>query len=353
MATPGITTSPAPKAHLETIISGLHPLEVRALGALAENVPLSEVELGARASMEPEQVRTAVQWLLAKELIAATSTESYVEVSLTEVGERHAASGVPETRILGLLSRPAGEAPVLRSPCRASPRFPSSKGKTPRPPPAGSRSSGVIAIEPGGTLRVADRERAQIFADLEALIRRIGGAEGRGPPRHAASGRASARRGERAEARQGARRLPACRPEPLRVPARPRADSRVARALAADGRQRHRGRGVAAHAGDAPRRALAAAALPPLQPGAPSIAHPHRPPASVRRVPRSRAREVHRPRVHGDARRSRRERVLEHGCALHAPVPFGARHPRRLSREEAEPCECHRGALRQGGGRRA
>jgi phenylalanyl-tRNA synthetase alpha chain len=178
MATPSTTTSPSSKAHLETIISGLHPLEVRALGALAENVALGEAEIGARAGMEPEQVRTAVQWLLAKELIAATHTESYVEVSLTEVGERHAAAGVPETRILGLLSpspdKKAG-APVTMAGLASLPEL---EGEDTAAAAGGLKKLGVIAIEPGGTLRIADRERAQSFADLEALIRRIGGAEG-------------------------------------------------------------------------------------------------------------------------------------------------------------------------------
>jgi phenylalanyl-tRNA synthetase alpha chain len=172
MAHPDTTTDTTPD--LAALRAGLHPLEVRALAVLAADT-LDEVEIAARARLEPEQVRTAVQWLLAKELIAATHTESWVEISLTEAGAQHAVHGVPETRILGLLARAAaaGEPPLTMSALTAHPEL---KDEDTAAAAGALKKLGAIGIAAGGALVLDDRDRAQGFVHLEALIRRIAGA---------------------------------------------------------------------------------------------------------------------------------------------------------------------------------
>jgi phenylalanyl-tRNA synthetase alpha chain len=178
MANPGTTSPPhatdrAPE--LDALRAGLHPLEVKALAAL-EGGAVDEAEISARGRLEPEQVRTAVQWLLAKGLIGANSTDSWVEVSLTESGAQHAEHGVPETRILGLLARGAETGKPLTMAALAA--HPELAGEDTPAAAGGLKKLGAIAIAAGGALELADRDRASSFVHLEALIRRIAGAEG-------------------------------------------------------------------------------------------------------------------------------------------------------------------------------
>ena len=177
MANPGTTSPPHAgdrATDLEALRAGLHPLEVKALAAL-EAGATDEAEISARGRLEPEQVRTAVQWLLMKGLIAADSTESWVEVSLTESGVQHAERGVPETRILGLLAAARAGQPLTMAGLASHPEL---AGED-TPAAAGAlKKLGAIAIAQGGALELADRDRAQSFVHLEALIRRIAGGDG-------------------------------------------------------------------------------------------------------------------------------------------------------------------------------
>jgi len=164
----------------DDVLASLHPLEVKALNALAASATtaasadLGEVELAAHTALEPEQVRTAVQWLLAKELIQATATESFTEVTLTEAGRRHAQFGTPETRILARVSAAApgtgGAAPTMAA-LAADPEL---AGEDVAAACGGLKKLGAIAIEKGGALVLADRDRARDFAALEAVIRTLG-----------------------------------------------------------------------------------------------------------------------------------------------------------------------------------
>ena len=84
-------------------ISALHPLEVKALYAFSEGDALSEDALGEKSGLPPENLRTAIQWLLAKELIEVGSEQKYQEITLGQWGETYRKLKVPELRLFGLL----------------------------------------------------------------------------------------------------------------------------------------------------------------------------------------------------------------------------------------------------------
>jgi phenylalanyl-tRNA synthetase alpha chain len=163
---------------LSETITSLHPLETRALRALSRDRPIAESDLVAASDLAPEQARTAVQWLLARTLVKVETAESYAEVSLSEIGKRHAELGVPETRILALLDRPAsgegadGKGAATMATLAAHPQL---AGEDVAAASGALKKLGVIEIGPGGTLVLVDRERARTCFELEALIRRLAG----------------------------------------------------------------------------------------------------------------------------------------------------------------------------------
>lgn len=162
---------------LDTILASLHPLEVRALLAFSGHPALTEPELAAQSGLQSEQVRTAVQWLKAREHIRATSTVTHAEVILSEIGERHAERGVPETRILALLDRAApggrdegGQVGLTVAQLASLPEL---AGEDVAAAVGALKKVGAIGIGPGGALVLADRERARPFVALGGLIRRL------------------------------------------------------------------------------------------------------------------------------------------------------------------------------------
>ncbi len=157
---------------LDGLLASLHPLEVRALLALSLERALGEGELRAAAGLPPEQARTAVQWLLAKELIRTAATESYTEVTLSDIGRRHAESGVPETRILALLGAPGAGRPALTMPGLAA--HADLAGEDVAAACGALKKLGAVDIGRGGALVLVDRERARPLAELETLIRHLG-----------------------------------------------------------------------------------------------------------------------------------------------------------------------------------
>jgi phenylalanyl-tRNA synthetase alpha chain len=171
-------TTPSTQTHasLDELLSALHPLEVRAILALEPDHDLTEAELAAGARLEPEQARTAVQWLLAKDVIQATTVDAFTEVSLTDLGARHAELGVPESRILAVVTGAAGDnQPPMTMASLAS--HPDLAGEDTAAACGALKKLGAISIGSGGVLNLVDAGRARAYADLEALIRRLAASE--------------------------------------------------------------------------------------------------------------------------------------------------------------------------------
>jgi len=88
----------------------LHSLERRLLKTLRGKKEGSRLEAVAeKAGLSLDQTRRAVEWLKAKELLAAEA-ESREVIMLDTEGQKAAAEGLPERRLLEQLTKTGGEA---------------------------------------------------------------------------------------------------------------------------------------------------------------------------------------------------------------------------------------------------
>lgn len=90
-------------------IDSLHPLEIKVLVSLAArpSAAASLDELAGVSALEPSQLSMAVEWLLAKSLIAVQSETVTQSVALTKIGESYAGGKTPIELILNA-AREAG-----------------------------------------------------------------------------------------------------------------------------------------------------------------------------------------------------------------------------------------------------
>ncbi len=78
----------------------LHPLETAALMSFKQKSTFFHEELGESSKIPLTQLRTAVEWLLLKNLITSKEIGREETVSLTALGEAIAAGGFPEVKII-------------------------------------------------------------------------------------------------------------------------------------------------------------------------------------------------------------------------------------------------------------
>jgi phenylalanyl-tRNA synthetase alpha chain len=153
-------------------ISALHPLEVKALYAFSEGDALSEDALGEKAGLPPENLRTAVQWLLAKELIEVGSEQKYNEISLGQWGETYRKLKVPELRLFSLLGD--GEKAMKE----LSSEFSGYEDKAALGKSVGNlKKVGALQTMSGGvvTLKEGASEKLSSFEALSALLDKVAG----------------------------------------------------------------------------------------------------------------------------------------------------------------------------------
>ena len=85
------------------LIDSLHPLEIKVLLTLGTRPPGTALEserLAEAAELEPSQLSMAIEWLLAKSLIAVQTETVTPVVSLTKVGEEYYQTTSPIERVL-------------------------------------------------------------------------------------------------------------------------------------------------------------------------------------------------------------------------------------------------------------
>ncbi|MFO8063279.1 MAG: phenylalanine--tRNA ligase subunit alpha [Spirochaetota bacterium] len=85
------------------IAKNLHPLEVRVLLHFEGNDEFDAGRLVQTLGFNTGQANQALSWLAAKELVSEVRREHSVTYELTELGERYAANGTPEERIVSLV----------------------------------------------------------------------------------------------------------------------------------------------------------------------------------------------------------------------------------------------------------
>lgn len=88
---------------ISTLIDSLHPLEVKLLTAFGPQHTgsvLTTEQLAAATELEPSQLSMAIEWLLAKSLLAVDSESVTPVVSLTKVGDAYVDKYAPIERVL-------------------------------------------------------------------------------------------------------------------------------------------------------------------------------------------------------------------------------------------------------------
>ena len=88
---------------ISSIIDSLHPLEIKVLMTLGTRPPgtaLESEQLAEAAELEPSQLSMAIEWLLAKALIAVHQETVTPIVSLTKTGEEYHQTAAPIERVL-------------------------------------------------------------------------------------------------------------------------------------------------------------------------------------------------------------------------------------------------------------
>lgn len=87
----------------------LHPLETAVLLAFKEKNKYAHDDLSEVSKVPQTQLRTAVEWLLLKNLITSIEVGKEEKVSLTSLGEKTAQNGFGETKLINaLISHPEG-----------------------------------------------------------------------------------------------------------------------------------------------------------------------------------------------------------------------------------------------------
>ncbi|HPZ06672.1 MAG TPA: phenylalanine--tRNA ligase subunit alpha [Candidatus Eremiobacteraeota bacterium] len=87
------------------IIASLHPLEIEVLNTFkTEKASLFWSVILEKTGLKESQLRTAIEWLLHKNLIISESTGVEEIISLTKTGKSYATLGIPEKRIVQFLS---------------------------------------------------------------------------------------------------------------------------------------------------------------------------------------------------------------------------------------------------------
>ncbi|HEY4485863.1 MAG TPA: hypothetical protein VI702_06060, partial [Nitrospiria bacterium] len=85
---------------LEHLLAGLHPLERKVLEAMKSRPSLWDHELMQASGLDESRLSMAMGWLLAKAVARTEEEKTTPSVSVTELGRKYAAEGIPEKRIL-------------------------------------------------------------------------------------------------------------------------------------------------------------------------------------------------------------------------------------------------------------
>ncbi|HOJ21467.1 MAG TPA: phenylalanine--tRNA ligase subunit alpha [Armatimonadota bacterium] len=149
------------------LLESLHALEVRALQVLGSREQVDEEELAEAAGIQEAQARTALGWLLSKELVYVVSEETRREVRLTETGESYAERGTPEERIWRHL-RSAGPTAMPALIAAAGIEKEEQSGAI-----GMLRATGAITIGPGGIVSAPDTAEPEVVARGRDLLRAV------------------------------------------------------------------------------------------------------------------------------------------------------------------------------------
>ncbi|MDQ7821644.1 MAG: phenylalanine--tRNA ligase subunit alpha [Candidatus Eremiobacteraeota bacterium] len=155
-------------SHHEEIAERLHPLETQILLPFKGAPRLSCDSLAEASGLAQSQLRTAIEWLLAKNLIIARDEGVEESATLTRLGEQVAQSGFPEAAVLRALEDREGKSVSLKD-------LPALAGvaREEASPLIGSlKKQGAIDIREG-VIHLVNGEVLKVIGEREALFRKV------------------------------------------------------------------------------------------------------------------------------------------------------------------------------------
>jgi phenylalanyl-tRNA synthetase alpha chain len=153
----------------QEIAASLHPLEIRVLEISAESKEFTDQELKGSGQVSDAQVRTVIEWQLAKDCLAVVETVEHKWVELTELGQSYS-KGTPELRLVARL-REVGEAPVAE--------LQQLPGLDPREAGAALgvlKAHGIVTASPPSSVKLVEQANCAPIEEVFALIRTVGDA---------------------------------------------------------------------------------------------------------------------------------------------------------------------------------
>lgn len=151
----------------EDLIQGIHPLEILLLLHFGERTSIFDREAVAAGVLKEAQMRTVIEWGLAKKTLelAGETRESFLE--LTEIGQRYQQGAIPELAILGELQ----SQPVPMASLQSLPEYERSEIG----PAIGTlRKSGAIEVVKGEARKGENEEASAPFRTLQAALKEVG-----------------------------------------------------------------------------------------------------------------------------------------------------------------------------------
>ena len=146
------------------LVEALHPLEKQVMRVFAENDVCDPQMLAEVSGLKPAQVSSAIEWLLAKNIIVVSAESVKLMASLTEIGQKYAALKNPPLRMAEeILEQGEVGIPELQ---QRKDMEPEEKSKA----IGALKSSGAVSIVTGGRFKISDESKLSAFRDLQDVI---------------------------------------------------------------------------------------------------------------------------------------------------------------------------------------
>jgi phenylalanyl-tRNA synthetase alpha chain len=152
----------------QEIADRLHPLETQTLLPFRSHENITQEELMSLSALSTSQLRTAVEWLLLKELILIHESGKEEYVSLTKRGHALVLAGLPAARLLRALAGTAEK----KAPVRELPALVGLDASEINPEMGLLKKEGLVEVKEG-VLILQNEAAIASYEEREALLRRI------------------------------------------------------------------------------------------------------------------------------------------------------------------------------------
>jgi len=154
----------------DELAATLHPLEIRVYEILGDHDEFSDRELARDGTVTESQIRTVVEWQLAKECMELVGSTEEKWVELTDLGRRYL-EGTPEERLVAEVKQKGGMA------IRDLMALEGIENREAGSALGALRKSGVLVDAGAGRVKLADGADLEPVEAMGRLIRSVGEAE--------------------------------------------------------------------------------------------------------------------------------------------------------------------------------